>query len=50
MMDEEYFRELIKARRRSMRKLGYMKKRAVLARLVPVEGHGGEGKAEEGRE
>ncbi len=48
-MDEEYFRELIRARRRSMRKLGYMRKKAVLAKLIPVEQHGGEGegKAEE---
>ncbi len=46
---DEYFLELIKRRKMGMRKLGYMRKKAVLARLVPVEEYGdeGEGKAEE---
>ncbi|GAB6948012.1 hypothetical protein JCM16161A_21420 [Vulcanisaeta sp. JCM 16161] len=46
---DEYFLELIRKRRMGMRKLGYMRRKAVLARLVPVEEHGGEGegKAEE---
>ncbi|ADN49697.1 hypothetical protein [Vulcanisaeta distributa] len=46
---DEYFLELIKRRKMGMRKLGYMRKKAVLTRLVSVEEYGGEGegKAEE---
>lgn len=35
--------ELVKRYRISKRKLGYMRKKAVLAKLTPVEGDGGKG-------
>jgi len=49
------FEELVKLYRslkRPRKRLGYMRKKGVIALLVPAEGHGGEGegKAEQGGE
>lgn len=49
MVEDEYFRELVRIYRkltRPRKKLGYMRRKAVIARLVPVEVHGAEGKGE----
>jgi hypothetical protein len=43
---DEYFMELVRRFRMSRRRLGYMRKRAVLARLMPVESNGGQGEGQ----